>query len=266
MLKVGIVGCGAIGSELARLIAKRFSQTAKLAYLCDHNAARIEAVQKNFKFKCQALAVDQLIRKSDFIIEAASQDAAAYIVPKALRLGRSIMVLSVGGLLRISPRVFRNAPGLLYVPSGAVSGIDGLLAAYQNHIKRVTLTTYKPLKSLEEAPFFKKRGFAMKNIRKPTVIFEGNAKTAIRFFPQNINVAATLSLAGIGAEKTRVRIVTSPHFTRNTHEVQVDGDFGSIRTVTENVPSKTNPKTSALAVYSAAACLEKIFSSVKVGT
>ncbi|MBI4388002.1 MAG: DUF108 domain-containing protein [Candidatus Omnitrophica bacterium] len=266
MLKVGIIGCGAIGSELARLIHKKFSHLARIAYLCDHNPNRAKALKKKFRRGCALMSIDALIRKSDFVIEAASQEAAIQAVPLALRLKKRMMVLSVGGLLRIPQALLQKTKGLLYIPSGAIGGVDALLAARESRIRHVTLTTYKPLKSLEGAPFFKKRGLHVKKIRKPTVIFNGTAQSAIRLFPQNINVAATLSLAGIGPKRTRVRIVASPRLTRNVHEVSLEGDFGRIRAVTENVPSKTNPKTSALAVHAAVACFEKIFASVKIGT
>ena len=266
MLKIGIVGCGAIGSELARAIERRFKTSAKLAYLCDSNPQAIQQLKKKLKLSAQAVSISELVRKSDFVIEAASQKAALEIVPLAIRLKKRIMVMSVGGLLKMNRTLSQVGQGLLYVPSGAVSGIDGLLASRYGKIKRVTLTTRKPLASLKDAPFFKKSKWSKKEIKKPTVIFEGSAASAIEQFPQNINVAATLSLAGIGAKRTRVRIVTSPTYTCNSHQIELEGSFGRIRTLTENVPSKANPKTSALAIYSAIACLEKIFSPFKIGT
>ena len=81
-----------------------------------------------------------------------------------------------------------------------------------------------------------------------------------------MNVSAVLSLAGVGPARTRVRIVTSPEYTKNTHEVEIVGDCGKIMTRTDNVPSKANPKTSALAIYSAIATLEGITKSVRIGT
>ena len=266
VLRIGIVGCGAIGSKLARTIQNKFSSTAKISYLCDTNLKAICELQRKFKPSPQIVSIDELVRRSDFIIEAASQTAASKIVPLALKLKKQVMVLSIGGLFKIPKQLLLNSKGLLCIPSGAVSGIDALLAAHQGKIKRVVITTQKPLKSLKDAPFFKKSRWDLEKIKKPTLIFSGNARTAISLFPQNINVAATLSFAGIGPERTQVRIMTSPTFTRNTHEIIFEGDFGRIRTITENIPSKSNPKTSKLAIYSAIACLEKILSSFKIGT
>jgi aspartate dehydrogenase len=98
------------------------------------------------------------------------------------------------------------------------------------------------------------------------MIFEGSAEDAVKGFPQNVNVAAVLSLAGLGASRTLVRIMTAPDCAVNSHEIEVKGEFGRLLARTENVPSKTNPKTSALAIFSAIATLERIANSVKIGT
>jgi len=154
----------------------------------------------------------------------------------------------------------------LYIPSGAICGVDGLKSASIGNIDSVTLTTRKPPKGLAGAPYLKSKNLDLSDIREETIIFEGSAIDAIGGFPQNVNVSAVLSLAGIGAKKTRVRIVTSPAYTKNVHEIEIIGDFGKITTRTENVPSRTNPKTSALAVFSAIAALKGITSSVRIGT
>ncbi len=266
MLKIGLVGCGAIGSELARAVQARFSKVGRIVYLSDQNQKAARFLAKRFKLSYQILSIPELIRKSDFVIEAASQNAVREIVPLALKLKKQVMILSVGGLLKIPPKIYQQSKGLLYVPSGAIGGMDALLAARIGKIKRVTITTRKPLRSLKDSAFFKKNQRKYNQIRKPTVIFEGNAQTATRLFPQNVNVAATVSLAGIGPYRTKVKMIASPNYTRNTHEIEFEGSFGRIRTVTENIPSKANPKTSALAFYSAIACFEKIFSSLKLGT
>ena len=89
---------------------------------------------------------------------------------------------------------------------------------------------------------------------------------AVKGFPKNINVSATLSLVGLGAKKTKVRIIAAPQMLVNVHEVYVQGDFGSFYTRTENFPSEQNPKTSHLAILSAVATLERILRNVKIGT
>lgn len=266
MLKIGIIGCGTIGTELARRIPARFGSRAKVTYVCDRNPIAVDRLKKKIRASVVSLPLPELIRRSDFIIEAASQEAALAVVPLASRWKKRVMILSVGGLSRFPAAFLQNSKAFLHVPSGAVAGIDGLLAGREGKLRKATITTRKPLASLLGAPFFKQHPNAAKTIRKPTVIFDGSAKKAVSLFPQNINVAATVALAGVGFERTRVRLIASPTFKRNSHEIVLEGNFGRIQTLAENVPSESNPKTSALVIFSALACLNKIFSSFKVGT
>jgi aspartate dehydrogenase len=145
-------------------------------------------------------------------------------------------------------------------------GIDGLKSASVGRIDSVTFTTRKPPKGLDGAPYITKNNIELSSIKEETVIFEGTADDAVKGFPQNVNVAAILSLAGLGKANTRVRIVTSPDYTKNIHEVEIKGESGNITTRTENLPSKVNPKTSQLAVFSAIATLEGIVKNVRIGT
>jgi aspartate dehydrogenase len=141
-----------------------------------------------------------------------------------------------------------------------------LKSSATGRIDSVTLTTRKPPRGLEGAPYLKERGIDVSAIKDETMIFEGSAEDAVKGFPQNVNVAAVLSLAGLGASRTLVRIMTAPDCAVNSHEIEVKGEFGRLLARTENVPSKTNPKTSALAIFSAIATLERIANSVKIGT
>ena len=156
--------------------------------------------------------------------------------------------------------------GKIWIPSGAVAGIDGLLAAREKGIHGVRLITKKPPASLKQAPYFRKRKFPSLSGKQTKRVFRGTAAQAVKAFPQNINVSAVLSLAGLGAKKTQVEIWTSRAFRYNQHEVIIEGPFGKIRTVTMNLPSEENPKTSALAIFSAMATLRKIFSTIQIGS
>ena len=154
----------------------------------------------------------------------------------------------------------------IYIPSGAVAGIDGLEAAMTGGVNSVMLTTRKPREALADSPYVTQKGLRLAEFTGDTVIFEGSAREAIKAFPFNINVAVTLSFAGLGLDQTHVRIITGPGITTNTHEVEVVGSFGRMVTRTENIPSPQNPKTSYLAVLSACAMLNEILNPVKIGT
>lgn len=267
-LKVGIIGCGAMGSEIAKACEGRLSPSLELAAICDKDGEKARLLAGELKTRVRILAIDELIKESDLVVEASSAAVSGEIAEKCVSVRKDCLVMSVGGLLSKAD-ILRQADekGVrIYIPSGALCGIDGLKSASGGRVDSVTLTTRKPPKGLEGAPYLKEKGIDVGAVRQETVIFEGSAAEAVKGFPANVNVSAVLSLAGIGAEKTRVRIVTSPEYTKNTHEVEITGDFGRITTKTENVPSKNNPKTSALAIYSAVATLEGIAKSVRVGT
>jgi aspartate dehydrogenase len=154
----------------------------------------------------------------------------------------------------------------IFVPSGAIAGIDGLKSAKSASIDRVEISTTKNPKGLDGAPFIMANNINIYSFQKKTMIFEGNAKEAVKAFPANVNVAASLSLAGIGSEKTRVKIFVDPNASRNIHEITVEGDFGAFTCRIENVPSPENPKTSFLAALSAIATLKKITEPLQIGT
>ncbi|MFH1847901.1 MAG: aspartate dehydrogenase [Candidatus Omnitrophota bacterium] len=269
MLKIGIIGCGTIGSSLAKAISRDLKDRAKVAAICDPDTSKTEALVKTLPGKPPVLGIDELIEESELVIEAASAGLSLDIAKRALSAKRDVMIMSVGGIIKdfdeisgLAARVNRR----VYLPSGAICGIDGVKSASVGAIKKAALTTRKPPKGLCGAPFILKNNIDLSAIKDETVIFEGNALEAMEGFPANINVASVLSLSGIGPENTRVKIMTSPAYTKNSHEVALEGEFGSLFTRTENVPSPTNPKTSFLAVLSAIATLRGILNPVKIGT
>lgn len=267
-VKVGLIGCGAIGSRLAQCLQTHFSDFAQLAFICEHHTDKARQLLKKIKSRAELADFDEVIEYSDFLIEAANPDVAAHLIHRAAPLGKTILIMSVGGLLAVDPKWLKKYPGArILCPSGAVAGIDAVLAAREAGPISVKLVTRKPPRALEGAPFLKGKNVnAFLRGNAPKCIFRGTAAQAVKGFPKNINVAMILSLAGAGAAKTQVEIWTAKGWNKNEHEVHVQGRFGSLTCRTANVPSPDNPKTSYLAVLSAMACLRKHFYSVKVGT
>jgi len=269
LLKIGIVGCGAIGSSLAKSIVSDFSKEAELTSLYDIDVEKAYNLSIKFDRKLAALNLEDLINKVDLIIEATRADTAFDIVKRVLSLSKDIMIMSVGGIIehyKELKALTEEKKSRVFIPSGAICGIDGLKAATCGRINRVILTTKKPPKAFLGVPYILKKKIRLDNIDKDTVLFEGNASQATKVFPQNINVAATLSIAGVGPEATVVRIVASPNIERNIHEIEIESDAGRIITRSENVIHPDNPKTSYLAVLSAIATLKQILDPIKIGT
>jgi len=267
-LKVGIMGCGVIGSKIAESCLGDLKDSIELIALFDIDKDKILVLENKLGRKLGSSSVDDVFKKSELVIEAASAAISSEMLSHAIEKKVDIMIMSVGGLLGHENLIkeARKKGIRVYIPSGAVAGIDAIKAASFSKIDSVTITTRKPPKGLEGAPYLLENGINIKEIKEETVIFEGSAKQAVKGFPKNINVSALLSLVGIGADKTTVRIVTSPLFTRNSHEVEVKGEFGEIKTQTFNVPSPFNPKTSYLAILSAIATLKGIVDNVRMGT
>ncbi len=169
--------------------------------------------------------------KPDLVLEAASAEAVRSYAAAILECGADLMIVSVGALAdaefygRLMEQAKREGRRI-HVPSGAIGGLDIIKAAVFGGLEECTLTTTKPSRALAAAPYVVERGMDLENMREATVIFEGSARQAARFFPQNLNVAAAVSLAGLGLEKTTVRIIADPSATRNVHEVFVRGEFG----------------------------------------
>ena len=139
--------------------------------------------------------------------------------------------------------------------SGAIAGLDGVRGAVVGRVDSVTLTTRKPPKGLAGAPYVVERGIDLDALTEETVIFEGTAREACKGFPTNVNVSAALSLAGVGPDRTRVRIIAVPGGRFNQHRIEVRGEFGRLAVEIENVPSATNPRTGLLSIYSSIAFL-----------
>ncbi|MEW6381479.1 MAG: aspartate dehydrogenase [bacterium] len=266
MKKIGVIGCGTIGAQIC-LAIDQGKIAADLVAVADMDEVKAQRLADQLANPCEVLLIPELVRRVDLVVEAANQNVVPSLMEMVLDQGKEVLIMSVGGLLPLT-WIWERIPDSgcrLYIPSGAIAGLDALRAANLAKIDSVTLTTRKPPRGLKGAPHCTEKGINLDALDREMVIFEGTAHEAVRAFPQNINVAATLSLAALGPDKTRVRIIADPGVTSNIHEIEIMGESGRIVTRTENVPSAANPKTSCLAVLSAIATLQGILSPVKVG-
>jgi aspartate dehydrogenase len=267
MLKVGILGVGAIG----RVIAKALDDgqlDARLVALTDQDRARAEALSAELMCHPPVVCTDEMIERCELAVEAASQAALPEFVPEALARGRDMLIMSVGGLLG-HEEWFREAGEKncrIYVPSGAIAGLDGIKSASIGRIEMAQLTSRKPIAALKGSKYVVDRGLDLEGFKEDAVIFEGTAEEAARAFPATSNVAASLRLAVDAAVPVRVRVVAVSHGSENVHEIRVCGEFGKLTMKVENVPSRSNPKTSHLAAFSAVATLKNLTRSLRVGT
>ena len=276
--KVGLIGCGTIGSELALAIDTGMVQKAELVVIYD----KVENVATELQSKLRNTATrtfsnfSKLISSTafmdaDIIVEAASQDAVRKFAKTILQLGKDLIIMSVGAL--VERDVLNELLDLasqkqvhIYVPTGAIAGIDAIRSV-RHLLHSVTITTTKSPKALAGAPFFETARFKVESISHKRVIYEGSAGDAVKKFPTNVNVAAALSLAGLGIDATKVKIIADPSISINQHEITAKGKFGEINIVVRNRPSPNNPKTSYLAILSAIECIRSICNeNIRIGT
>ncbi len=267
-LRVGVVGCGSIGRTLARKLAA-FKPVSRITFF-DIEGARARALASmNDRYRA-ATSLLALVRRSDLVVECASQAAAREVAPAALREGRDVLIMSLGALAderfwRDLRAVAARTGATILLPSGALGGLEAVASAASAGLTEVSLTTRKPPRALAGSPYLQAKGFDPSTVRKPTVVFRGSARSAVRRFPANINVAAALSIAGVGFDRTRVTIVADPEATSNEHEVVAKGAFGVLRASVKNAPFPDNPKTSYLAALSAVSSVKNAAMGIHMG-
>jgi aspartate dehydrogenase len=276
--KVALFGCGTIGREIAIAVDSGEVNNASIVTLVDSVAHLADTLRSNLQNSNPSTFTDfsKFIHSSSFkdvdiIVEAASQDAVNSFGKKIVEAGKSLMIMSVGALgdpsllSEMLDIAYQNGSHI-YVPTGAIAGIDAIRSV-KHLLDSVVLTTTKNPIALAGAPFFNLTKINVYGITEKTVIYEGNAADAVKKFPANINVAAIISLAGIGIERTKVRIIADPYTDINQHEITATGKFGEMTIIVRNKPSPNNPKTSFLAVLSAIECLRSICDdSIRIGT
>jgi aspartate dehydrogenase len=218
------------------------------------------------------VSLDDLIAlRPQAVVEAASHEAVrGWLVP-LLSAGISVVVLSAGALaddtLRTAAEAAADRSGaLLYVPSGGIGGLDALKAACAAGVDEVSIQVAKPPAAWKKIPYVEALGIDLERLAGATTLFEGAAREGVPHFPQNVNIAAVLSLAGIGFDRTRLKVVADPALTHNTHTIHVAGKSGRFSVVLENVPAPDNPKTAWLACYSALAAIKALASQARYGT
>ena len=256
-MQIALIGCGAIGTALLELVKDDTGlQIAAIVVPVDGADAARSVAQR----LAPGAQIVQAVPTGgiDLVVEAAGHAAIEQHVLPALRRGVPCIVASVGALsapglpeqLEAAAREGRTQVQLI---AGAIGGIDELAAARIGGLETVRYTGRKPPHAWKGTPA--EQGRDLDTLVAETVIFEGTAREAAAQFPKNANVAATVSLAGLGLDRTTVRLIADPAVRENLHQVEAAGAFGSFELTMRNQPLAANPKTSALTVFSAVRAL-----------
>ncbi len=264
--RIAIAGLGAIGRAVARRLTDGLPGLS-LACIATGNADKARGWLKEQKIDCPVVELDEFPKHADLAVECAPASLIERICKPMLEAGKQVMVLSCGALL---PRqdlidLARANGGRIIVPTGALLGLDAVAAAAEGTIHSVKMTTRKPPIGLIGAPHLVKNNISVEGLNTAKLVFSGTAREAAAGFPANVNVAAALSLAGIGPDRTMIDIYADPAVTRNCHSIEVDSDSARFTLAIENIPSE-NPKTGKNVALSVIAMLRKMHAPLAVGT
>ena len=269
-MRVAVLG----GGTIARLMLEHRAELAgiEMVAIAGRNAAsRGRALAAEFGVAYVVGREALLAQRPEAVVEAASHEAVREHLVPLLEAGVGVVVLSAGALaddaLRVAAeRAAERSGALFYVPSGGIGGLDALKTACLAGVDEVSIQVAKPPAAWMGIPYVERLGVELAGLEEPAVLFDGPAREGVPHFPQNVNIAAVLSLAGIGMDRTRLKVVADPGLTLNTHTIRVSGRAGRFTMVLENVPAPENPKTSWLACYSALSALRNLGSKVRYGS
>jgi len=262
---LGLVGVGAIGRMLLQAISQG-KLPITLAGIHTRTPERALSALAGFTPTPPILPLEELISRSDLVVEAAGGPTVVDLARRCFAAGKDLLVISVGALLD-HPEVLelaRTSGCRLLLPSGAIAGIDGIKSACSGRVDRVHITTRKPPRGLAGAPYLVQRGQSLEGLVSETEVFNGSVREACKGFPDNVNVSATISLAGLGPDRTTIRILAVPGLDRNHHTVEVEGEFGYFSMNIQNIPSE-NPKTGRLTALSMIRAIADAVDPVRIG-
>jgi aspartate dehydrogenase len=264
--RVAIAGLGAIGRALARRLADGLPGLV-LACAATRDQVKAQAWLEAQRIACPLVEPEDFPARADIAVECAPAAALERICRPMLEAGKKVMVLSAGALLP-RPELVELAKargGQIIVPTGALLGLDAVTAAAEGEIHSVRMITRKPPRGLHGAPYLVANGIGVDGLNEAKRVFCGTARDAAAGFPENVNVAAALSLAGIGPDRTTIEIWADPAIECNCHTIEVDSDSARFSLSIENIPSE-NPKTGRITALSAVAALRKLHAPLRVGT
>ncbi|MBU8908232.1 aspartate dehydrogenase [Desertibacillus haloalkaliphilus] len=268
MLKIGMIGFGTIGQQLLDLIEDKKLVNTKVESILVRNIEKVHNQLGNNRINVTDDPEYFFSQDLDFIVEAAGHEAVRQYGKTALVHGSNLILVSVGSLaddsfLNEIKEAAEKVQKQIIIPSAAIGGLDRVASGSIGDIDQVKQITRKQPKAWYGTKVEKE--FDLESIKEPTCIFKGKARESAEIFPENVNVSAALSLAGIGFDRTEVEVYIDPSIDRNTHEVFISGHFGQTKIEIQNTPSPDNPKTGYIVAMSIAKVLNSYTNPVVLG-
>jgi len=271
-LRVAIIGAGSIARIALEHTQRGTLGDARVVALMGRSATSRGADLAREHGCAFVTSVDDLLASApDVVVEAAGHAAVRDHAAAVLERGLALVVLSCGALAEDALRerlesAARASGGLLYVPSGGICGLDAVKTLALGGLDEVTIAVTKPPAAWKGIAYVERMGIDLDALRESAVLYDGPVREGAGHFPANVNIAAGLALAGIGFDRTRLKVVADPALTRNTHFIELRGKPSDISIRVANVPDPDNPKTAWLACYSALVAIREARSAVRYGT
>ena len=260
---IAIAGLGAIGGRLARELLDPGLPGFHLVAAGARDLAKARSIVGDIP----VVDLAELADHADIVVECAPSTVFDLIAEPVIEAGKTLIVMTGSALLERQPLIdrARESGARILVPSGAMLGIDALNAVAEGEIYSVVIATRKPPRGLQGAPYLVQNNIDVSDLKESLCIFSGSVREAAKHFPANVNVAAALSLAGIGADRTRLEVWADPTLKRNTHCVTVESDSSNFTVQIQNTPSDENPATGRITPQSVIALLRGMQTQLKVG-
>lgn len=267
MLNVGIIGLGTIGKVVAKALDDGMNGL-RLEAVAAGRQDRARAHLATLETPVDIMSIDEVAECCDILVDCAPKAIFGEIADAAISRGRILVTVSGAGILA-NPGIEKRAEdgkARIILATGALLGLDAVRAAAEGTINSVKMITRKPPNALEGAPHIVENNINLEGLNGATRVFEGSAREGAAAFPANVNVAAALGLAGIGADLTQLEVWADPHLDRNTHSIEVDADSASFSFSIQNVQSPENPGTGKITALSVIACLRGLTQPMKIGS
>jgi aspartate dehydrogenase len=265
-LAVGIAGLGTIGTAVALALLDSVIPEMHLEAVAVRDPASV--AERLDGASVDVVDFTTLAKRCNVVMECLPRALFRAVAEPAIDEGRIFVPLSVSALLEETDLIerARTTGARILVPTGALLGLDAVRAAAEGEIASVTMITRKPPNGLAGAPYLIENNISVDGLTEAKQVFSGSARDGARGFPANVNVAAALSLAGIGPDRTTLEIWADPAVTRNTHSIIVEADSARLTLMIENVPSASNPKTGKITALSAISLLRGIVAPLRIGS
>ncbi|MEI9415340.1 aspartate dehydrogenase [Mesorhizobium sp. Cs1321R2N1] len=267
-MKIGIAGVGAVGAAVARALDRGDIPGCSLIAFSASSAEKAIAFQNALKTPVLSASLEDLALRADIVLEALPPSLFDRVAIPVLSVGKTLIAMSASQMLDRQDLIELGARngGRIIVPSGAILGIDAIKAAAVGTLHEVKITTRKPPSSLAAAPYVIRNNMTLHQLGEAVCVLKGTVREVAKEFPANVNVAAAISLAGFGPDRTLMEIWADPSLQLNTHTVSVKSDSSNFSMSIQNTPSFENPATGLITPQSVIALLRQMSAVVQLGT